>query len=226
MAAFVVTLIVLLGIATAIWFTWRCRSRKQLLPCPAAISWLVELENPLARVTRSASILRQLDPGAGDCIADIGCGPGRVTIPLAHAVGPDGEIMAIDVQTEMLTRIGEKAKQQRLSNIHLLLCDARDQHLPDESLDGAVMVMALGEVPEARRLFPVIHAALKEHGRLLIGESMFDPHYVSKEKIVEMAQAAGFIERSHAGNFFAYVTVFEKHTYQTKNLRFPVTRLA
>lgn len=40
-----------------------------------------------------------------------------------------------------------------------------------------------------------------------------------------MAQAAGFIERSHAGNLFAYVTVFEKHSYQTKNYAFPVALL-
>lgn len=104
-----------------------------------------------ARHPLGIDVLRQLDPGAGYCIADIGCGPGRVTIPLAHAVGPDGEILAMDVQTGMLTRIGEKAKQQRLSNIRLLLVMRGTSNFLMNRSMARWRVMALGEVPEARR---------------------------------------------------------------------------
>ena len=206
----IITLLLAISIAIAVWFGWRHSSRKRLLPCPASISWLVEMENPLARVTRSERIIQLLDPNPGAQIADIGCGPGRVTIPLARAVGSEGEVIAMDVQAKMLTRIGEKAKQHQLSNIRLLLCDAREKILPDDSLDGAVVVMALGEIPDAPRLFPVIHAALKEDGKLLVCESVFDPHYIRKEKLVEMATAAGFVQQDCEGNFVAYTMVFDK----------------
>ncbi|MBS1186745.1 MAG: Methyltransferase type 11 [Burkholderiaceae bacterium] len=216
--ALILSVLALCAVA-AIWFFWRRGSRQRLLPCPASISWLVEMENPLARVTRSAAILRHLDPGTSDCIADIGCGPGRVTIPLARALSAGGEVIALDVQAEMLTKIAAKAEQNGLTNIRLLLCDAREPNLPDGSLDAAVMVMALGEIPDAKRVFPVIHAALREDGKLLVCESVFDPHYVSHKKVVEMAAAAGFVESSHQGNRFAYSVVLQKPSRLSGNLR-------
>ncbi|MBS1169884.1 MAG: Methyltransferase type 11 [Burkholderiaceae bacterium] len=180
---------------------------------------MVELENPLARVTRSAALIRHIDPGTGDCIADIGCGPGRVTIPLARALSDGGEVIALDVQAEMLTKIASKAEQNGLTNIRLLLCDAREPNLQDGSLDAAVMVMALGEIPDAKRVFPAIHAALRDDGKLLVCESVFDPHYVSRGKVVDMATAAGFVESSYQGNRFAYSIVLQKSPKLSGNMR-------
>ena len=53
-------------------------------------------------------------------IADIGCGPGYFSIPLAKYAF-DGRIYAVDVQQEMLDAVDERAKEVRLSNVELLL---------------------------------------------------------------------------------------------------------
>jgi len=192
------------------WVLWRFLSRKRLLPCPAFISWLVELENPLARVTRSESILKQLGTVIGARIADIGCGPGRVTLPLAQAVGAEGEVLAVDVQNEMLQKVARKAGERGLSNIKLLLGDARRIELLERSLDAVLLVMALGEIPEHPKVFLSIYSALNENGRLLISESVFDPHYTRKNKLIALATRTGFIEESCVGNGFAYTIVFKK----------------
>jgi ubiquinone/menaquinone biosynthesis C-methylase UbiE len=200
---------VIIALAAA-WVGWRLRSKRALLPCPAEFAWLVEMENPLARATNSDHVVRQLALSAGARVMDIGCGPGRVTIPLAHAVGPDGEALALDVQAAMLARVAEKAAKEDIANIRLIESDVRSASIQSGALDAAVMVMALGEVPEGASVFPFIFSALKPGGRLLVAESIFDPHFMRRAKVREQAAAAGFAERAYAGNIFGYSLVFEK----------------
>ena len=201
--------LVIIALAAA-WVGWRLRSKRALLPCPAEFAWLVEMENPLARATNSDDVVRQLALSTGARVMDIGCGPGRVTIPLAHAVGPDGEALALDVQAAMLARVAEKAAKEGVANIRLIESDVRSASVEGGSLDAAVMVMALGEVPEGASVFPFIFSALKPGGRLLVAESIFDPHFMRRAKVREQAAAAGFAERAYAGNIFGYSLVFEK----------------
>ena len=204
------TVIVVLIVLAGIWIAWRLRSRRSPLPCPAEFAWLVEVENPLARATRSEEVVRQLAPRPGARVIDIGCGPGRVTIPLARAVGPGGEVIALDVQAAMLARVAEKAETERIANIRLMQSDVRNEKIDDGSLDGAVMVTALGEIPEPAKVLPWIFSALKPGGRLLVAESIFDPHYVRRARLREMARSAGFAERGYFGNVFGYSITFEK----------------
>lgn len=44
-------------------------------------------------------------------VLDVGCGVGRFSLPLptAASVGPEGEIIALDPQKEMLDRLNVKA---------------------------------------------------------------------------------------------------------------------
>ncbi len=205
------TILVLVIIAlAAIWVAWRLRSRRELVPCPAQFAWLVEMENPLARATNSDHVVRQLALPRGARVMDVGCGPGRVTIPLARAVGPDGEVLALDVQAAMLSRVADRAAKEGLANVRPIHSDVRSASIENGSLDAAVMVMALGEVPERTSVFPFIFVTLKPGGRLLVAESIFDPHFVSRTKVRAQAAAAGFVVRAYAGNIFGYSLVFEK----------------
>ncbi len=193
-----------------IWVGWRILSRKRVVPCPALISWLVEMENPIARVTRSENVVKQLGLDEGASVVDIGCGPGRVTIPLARAVGPSGKVFALDVQGEMLAKLREKVEAQRLTNVEFVQGDARKQNFPPQSLDAAVSVMALGEIPDYSQIFPAVFSALKPGGQLLISESRFDPHFLKLKSMRAQALAAGFVEKACLGNFLAYSVVFQR----------------
>lgn len=185
-------------------------SRRTVLPCPSEIAWLVEMENPLARATRSEQVVAQLQLRPGDQAIDIGCGPGRVTLPLARAVGPNGQVTALDVQDGMLAKVAAKAAAEALTNIRLLRADVREAAVPSGSLDAAVMVMALGEFPSGTEIFPSVHRMLRPGGRLLIAESVFDPHYVSRRRVRQRVSAAGFRELRCVGNAFGYSITFER----------------
>lgn len=200
-----------IGIVLAfIWTGWRIVSRRSLLPCPAAIGWLVELENPLARATRSERVVthRRLAPGWR--VADIGCGPGRITIPLARAVGPPGKVLALDLQPAMLARVAVNIRRAGLTNVWCLGGDARRRALTANSVDAAVMVMALGEMPEPAQVIEIIDAILKPGGRLLVAESVFDPHFMRRQRVSDVADEAGFVGTSERGSWFAFSLLFEK----------------
>jgi SAM-dependent methyltransferase len=63
------------------------------------------------------AILAWLDPAAGiDPIAEIGCGYGTFTVPVARAV--PGEVHAFDIEPAMIARAGENVRAARLTNIH------------------------------------------------------------------------------------------------------------
>src|SRR5262249_13614331 len=70
---------------------WRVASRGRSIPCPVWLRWLVELDNPFAKTNRAAVIVQHLDLQPGMAVVDVGCGPGRVTIPIAEQVGRQGE---------------------------------------------------------------------------------------------------------------------------------------
>ena len=82
-------------VIAALWIGWRVSSKRALLPCPFELAWLVEIENPLARATRSEEVIRRLAVRPGSRVVDVGCGPGRVAIPMAAAVGVQGEVFAL-----------------------------------------------------------------------------------------------------------------------------------
>uniref|UniRef100_E6VLM1 Methyltransferase type 11 n=1 Tax=Rhodopseudomonas palustris (strain DX-1) TaxID=652103 RepID=E6VLM1_RHOPX len=200
----------LLLLPPAVWIGWRMASRRTVLPCPSEIAWLVEMENPLARATRSEQVVAQLQLRPGERAIDIGCGPGRVTIPLARAVGAHGRVTALDIQDGMLAKVAAKAEAEALTNIQPLRADVRNAAIPAGALDAAVMVMALGEFPRGTEIFPSVHRMLRPGGRLLVAESIFDPHYVSRRRVRQQVSAAGFRELRCVGNAFGYSITFER----------------
>ncbi len=76
---------------------WRILSQSQSLPCPSWLSWITEIDNPLTRVNRSQIIIDHLGLDPGMTVLNVGCGPGRVTLPLVKSVGPQGKVVALDV---------------------------------------------------------------------------------------------------------------------------------
>lgn len=189
---------------------WRLASRRRSLPCPVWLRWLVELDNPFTKTNRAAYIVDTLSLSPGMVVLDAGCGPGRLTVPLARGVGPSGRVLAMDIQAGMLDRAKTKTAAAGLENVEFLAAGLGDGALPSTSFDRAVLVTVLGEIPDRRTALAELFDALKPGGILAVVEVVFDPHFQRREVVTKLAHAAGFRETAFFGHRLAYVIHFER----------------
>src|SRR5215210_6349596 len=83
------------------------RQRRWPMMHPPRLTFL--FENSLVnRFVGPERLIGRLDLAPGMRVLDAGCGPGRLTIPLARAVGPTGEVVALDGQSAMLAKLEER----------------------------------------------------------------------------------------------------------------------
>jgi len=207
-AVTVILLAIVVFVVVAV--VWRQASRRESLPCPVWLRWMVELDNPFTRSNRAAFIVDTLALAAGMAVLDAGCGPGRLTVPLARGVGPRGQVLAVDIQPGMLARARARTEAAGLSNVEFAAAALGDGSLPAARFDRAVMVTVLGEIPDQAAAFDELYSALAPGGILAVVEVIFDPHFQPRGAVTRLALAAGFRERAFFGHRLAYVIHFEK----------------
>jgi ubiquinone/menaquinone biosynthesis C-methylase UbiE len=190
-------------------FAWRMTSRIWSVPCPSLVGWA--LESPLyARITGTEKTLQRIGLMPGKRILEIGPGPGRVLIPAAQRVLPDGEAVGIDIQHGMIERLKKRAKQANITNITAILGDATKPIVPEDSFDIAFLVTTLGEIPDRVAALTQCHRALKPGGVLSITEMLPDPHYQSKSTVKMLAEQVGFRLQSIQGGAWLFTANFLK----------------
>jgi 2-polyprenyl-3-methyl-5-hydroxy-6-metoxy-1,4-benzoquinol methylase len=200
----------LIGLIILIAVAWRFASRRRSLPCPVWLRWFVELDNPFTETNRADVIVRHLDLQPGMAVLDVGCGPGRLTIPVARQVGQQGEVVAIDIQPGMLHRAREKAQAASLTNVRFLQVGAGEGKLEHGRYDRALLVTVLGEIPDREAALKEIFDALKPGGILSVTEIVFDPHFQGRGTVLRLAGAVGFREKAFFGNRIAFTLNLEK----------------
>jgi SAM-dependent methyltransferase len=199
-----------LGFVILVNFAWRFASRRHSLPCPVWLRWMVEMDNPFAKTNGAKAIVEHLDLRPGMTVFDVGCGPGRVTLPLARQVGEQGEVIALDLQPGMLRRAREKTEAENLKNIRFLQIAMGEGKLDVRQADRAVLVTVLGEIPNREAALKEIYDALKPGGILSVTELIFDPHYQSRKTITRLAGPIGFQEIAFYGNRLAFTLNLQK----------------
>ncbi len=205
------TLFGIILLVVAVNAVWRLVSDRRSIPCPAWLGWMVELDNPIFRNDSAKVIVSHLALQPGWRVLDYGCGPGRLSLPLARALGPQGRVTALDLQAEMLEKVRAKAQAEHLENIVYVRAEAGQANLPAGAYDAAIMVTVLGELPDAPRALGEIHACLKPGGLLSITEVIADPHFQKQAKVRALAAAAGFTESACFGRPWSYTLNFKKN---------------
>ena len=156
-------------LAILISILWRY---SQKFPCPSWLSWMVEIDNPFTKTNRAAVIIELLNLKPGMNVLDAGCGPGRLTIPIAVKVEQQGNVTAMDLQFDMLRKVKEKAQIKKLQNIYYLNAALGDGKLEHSKYDCALLVTVLGEIPNKNVAFKEIFDSLKQGGILSVQLSL------------------------------------------------------
>ncbi|HBL98280.1 TPA: methyltransferase type 11 [Candidatus Dependentiae bacterium] len=200
----------LIALGLLISLMWRLYSRRHTLPCPTWLGWMVELDNPFTKTNRAHVIIETLGLKPTMKVLDAGCGPGRLTIPLAQKISPQGEVVAMDMQPGMLQRVREKAEALNLPHIRFLQAGIGEGKLEHDYYDRILLVTVLGEIPNREFALKELFNALKPGGILSITEVIFDPHFQSQKTVRQLTTAVGFLEKNMIGNRFAYTMQLEK----------------
>ncbi len=196
-------LVIIGAILLAIGWWWRYRS----LACPAGALWL--LENPLINtITAPDVIFQQMGLREGMRLLDVGCGPGRLTIPAVQWVGVDGEVVALDIQEQMLLTLRTRIRAKQLNNIHPILGGAGEGLLEKSYYDRALLVTVLGEVRNKEAALQEIFEALKPGGILCVTEIILDPHYTRKNKLRSLCEGVGFREVDTFSSILSYSRLY------------------
>jgi SAM-dependent methyltransferase len=179
------------GAAVGVSVWWRYAARKRSLPCP---SWAAGvLVHPFSHLVPPS--LDKLEVAPGMRVLDVGCGPGRLSIPMAEA---GATVVSLDLQPGMLRRLRQRASGT--PNVLPVRADITRSPLRADFFDRAVLVTVLGEIPAREAALRAIFAALKPGGVLSITEIMGDPHYQSRRTVSQLAAGAGFkLHRDYDG---------------------------
>jgi ubiquinone/menaquinone biosynthesis C-methylase UbiE len=133
-----------------------------------------------------------------DVVADIGAGTGYLTFRMSPKV-PQGKVLAVDIQQEMLDRLAAAAKEKGITNVEPVLGTTSDPKLPKEGVDAALMVDAYHEFDQPREMMEGIVAALKPGGRVVLIEYRAEDPQVHIKPLHKMTEAQAIREMQAVG---------------------------
>ena len=102
-------------------------------------------------------------------VADIGAGSGYFSFRIAKLV-PEGRVMAVDIQPEMLEIIETRKAEEGVSNIEGVKGEVDDPNLAPNSIDAAIMVDAYHEFSHPFEMINGLYEALRPGGRIFLLE--------------------------------------------------------
>jgi len=147
--------------------------------------------------------IEQFGLSDGMIVADLGAGSGFYSMEAARAVAPHGKVYAVDIQTELLTRLINEARNRRITNLDIVVGDLEKNNgisLREGSMDAVIASNIIFMLDDKKTFLTEIRRILKSGGKLLLVDwsasfSQMGPHpehVVYKDTARKLAQEVGF----------------------------------
>jgi ubiquinone/menaquinone biosynthesis C-methylase UbiE len=160
--------------------------------CPPWVGRL--LLSPLRKLVESPKKIFAPFVEEGMVVLEPGCAMGFFTLPLARMVGPEGKVVAVDIQSEMLATLERRARKKGLID-RIEIREARADGLGIDDLSGSVdfcpVLHVAHEVPDQARFFSDIASTLRTGARLLVIEPRGHVSEEDFEVSLAAAESAG-----------------------------------
>jgi ubiquinone/menaquinone biosynthesis C-methylase UbiE len=192
------------GSLTGLDATTRIDVRRRPYPTPHQFAGV--LDHPLRlRYRNPADLLALFGILPGMTVLDVGCGTGLFTEEMARLVGSQGSVLAVDIQKPMVEATRARLEESGLlARCHVHHAGVYDLPIESQSIDVAVAVATLGEVPDRLHALLEIARVLKPGGRLAISEELPHPAYMTSGGVRRLAQEAGYQVAAKSGTPFVY----------------------
>lgn len=183
---------------------------------PAA--YIAALEDPRRDAyQKPQEVMQALDIKQGEIIADIGAGSGYFSVRLAHHVGANGRVYAVDISPDMIRHLQTRVRDLRLLNVSPILARPDDPLLP-EQVDRFLIVDVWHHIEKQAAYLALMKKQLKPGGQVV----MIDFHKrelpvgpplatkIAREDLLRQMRANGFqLAQEHTFLPYQYFLVFK-----------------
>jgi ubiquinone/menaquinone biosynthesis C-methylase UbiE len=142
-------------------------------------------------------LVGELGLEGGETVVDYGAGTGRLTVPLAAAVGESGRVLAVDESEKMIERLRPAVAD--LSAVEPLLITDNQVPAADASVQGIMAINLLHEV-RGETAFAEMRRLLAPAGRLVVADwrrgTPDRPTGPPDEHLDDTAEAAAELQRA------------------------------
>ena len=162
-------------------------------------------------------VMRTLDVRQGEVIADIGAGSGYFTFRLAHHVGDNGRVYAVDVSPDMILHLNRRIRELKAMNVSSILADPDDPLLPERSVNRFFFSDSWHHIENQAKYLSLIKKMLKPGGEII----MIDFHKkelpvgppmqmkIAREDLIKQMENNGFrLMKEHTFLPYQYFLVF------------------
>jgi len=158
--------------------------------------WLERPERE--REERTDLLVNALPLEPDDVVADIGAGTGYFSIPIARRV-PQGRVLAVDIQQQMLDIIEERKRQGAPGNIEPVLGTITDPNLPSNGVDLILLVDAYHEFSHPSEMGQAMANALRPGGKVVLIEYRAEDPSVPIKRLHKMSEGQSILEMEAVG---------------------------
>jgi ubiquinone/menaquinone biosynthesis C-methylase UbiE len=114
------------------------------------------------------ALLAMVDLTPGEQVLDVACGTGLVSFAALNAVGAKGQVLGVDLSSQMVQAAQRKAARQRLSDSRFERMDAEALTLPSASFDVALCALGLMYLPNPAQAVREMRRVLRPGGRIAL----------------------------------------------------------
>lgn len=199
-----------LGLGSAIGSQVSLRVSCHTQPRPMPHQFAKVLDHPLRMKYRDpVETLGPFGFAPGLAVLDLGCGTGTFTVEMARMVGEQGVVHAVDLQQPLIEQTRQRlAAADLAARVRLHCSGAYQLPLADDSVDLAVMIATLPQIPNKLLALAELSRVLKPGARLAISEELPDPAYVPPNVTRQWLSEAGFHYGGQTGSLFCYSLIF------------------
>jgi predicted methyltransferase len=180
-------------------------AQQTTMPRPTTARTLESRVSGYERTERDAwmkpdEVVKALQLKNGDVIADIGAGSGYFARRFANAVAPNGKVYAIDIDTEVLGYLKDRAARENLANLLTVASTETDPMMPAGGADLAFFCDATHHIAGRVPFFGKVAQGLKPQGRMVVID--FPPgssrtghaanELIPQTQLISEAEQAGF----------------------------------
>lgn len=186
--------------AESIFRSWWARIRGRLIPkpCPYSHAWILQM--PMRSINASPKrILRAFNLKAGEIVLEIGPGTGYYSLQAARSVLPNGRLICLDIQFEMLRELRSRFLKTPDSPADLVQGDALNLPMHSKTVNHVFLITVLGELPNRPEALLEIRRVLRSDGRLSISEQFPDPDFITRGTLRRELSRVGFVEQATHG---------------------------